>query len=137
MNGLQNDLKDQKATITFKGSISAFGTQSASSPGLSATMFQFSPLVEHFLQTITKTQPTNANLPLVVLDSSSSAPISINDNSDSYKVFPESNTIKNVTVLQSSNSQQQQPSTSHASISPYAIQPILTEHLQQVGEFSS
>uniref|UniRef100_A0A183D1S4 LSM14 domain-containing protein n=1 Tax=Gongylonema pulchrum TaxID=637853 RepID=A0A183D1S4_9BILA len=106
LNGLQNDLKDHKATITFKGSISAFGTQSASSPGVKNNI-TISLQEYHNIRNIR------------------------------IRVFPESNTIKNVTVLQSSNSQQQQPSTSHASISPYAIQPILTEHLQQVGEFSS
>lgn len=54
--------------------------------GLSATMFQFSPLVEHFLQSITKSQQTNANLPLLVLDPNAKAS-SAADTSDLFKVM--------------------------------------------------
>ncbi|MFH4978431.1 hypothetical protein AB6A40_005140 [Gnathostoma spinigerum] len=89
-NNSFNDNKDQKATITIKGSISTsistFGTQSVNSPGLSATMFQFSPLVEHFLQSITKTQQTNSSLPLLVLDSNAKTP-SATDTPDLFKVL--------------------------------------------------
>lgn len=48
-------------------------------------MFQFSPLVEHFLQSITKTQQTNSNLPLLVLDSNAKTP-SATDTPDLFKV---------------------------------------------------
>lgn len=41
----QNDTKDQKATITFKGSISTsistFGTQNVNSPGIALLIFLF------------------------------------------------------------------------------------------------
>lgn len=49
-------------------------------------MFQFSPLVEHFLQSITKSQPTNANLPLLVLDSNAKTP-NATDTPDLFKVL--------------------------------------------------
>lgn len=49
-------------------------------------MFQFSPLVEHFLQSITKSQQTNANLPLLVLDPNAKTP-SATETSDLFKVM--------------------------------------------------
>lgn len=49
-------------------------------------MFQFSPLVEHFLQSITKSQQTNANLPLLVFDPNAKTP-SATDTSDLFKVI--------------------------------------------------
>ncbi|KHN70838.1 Early growth response protein 1 [Toxocara canis] len=116
------DGKDQKATITIKGSISTsistFGTQNVNSPGLSATMFQFSPLVEHFLQSITKTQQTNSNLPLLVLDSNAKTP-SATDTPDLFKVLQDK---------KETSAHQAQPSTSQPSMTP---QPSLsTDYLQ-------
>ncbi|XGW32453.1 hypothetical protein V3C99_017194 [Haemonchus contortus] len=50
--------KNEKTTIQFKGSITTNLpvnlTSGVSSPGLSASMFQFSPMVEHFLQSLSK-----------------------------------------------------------------------------------
>ncbi|KAL6723209.1 hypothetical protein Aduo_018239 [Ancylostoma duodenale] len=50
--------KSEKTTIQFKGSITTSLpvnlTSGVSSPGLSASMFQFSPMVEHFLQSLSK-----------------------------------------------------------------------------------
>ncbi|VDL81669.1 unnamed protein product [Nippostrongylus brasiliensis] len=50
--------KSEKTTIQFKGSITTNLpvnlTSGVSSPGLSASMFQFSPMVEHFLQSLSK-----------------------------------------------------------------------------------
>ncbi|CAD6190615.1 unnamed protein product [Caenorhabditis auriculariae] len=61
-NGSENGGKSDTTTIQFKGTITAsmpvnLTTSSNSpdkSPGLTATMFQFSPMVEHFLQSLTK-----------------------------------------------------------------------------------
>uniref|UniRef100_A0A915C5L1 C2H2-type domain-containing protein n=2 Tax=Parascaris univalens TaxID=6257 RepID=A0A915C5L1_PARUN len=111
-NANHADSKDQKATITIKGSISTsistFGTQNVNSPGLSATMFQFSPLVEHFLQSITKTQQTNSNLPLLVLDSNAKTP-SATDTPDLFKVLQDK---------KDSSLHEPQPSTSQPSMVP-------------------
>ncbi|VDN03814.1 unnamed protein product [Thelazia callipaeda] len=100
-SGTQSDIKDQKTTITFKGSISTsistFGSQNVNSPGLSATMFQFSPLVEHFLQSITKSQQTNANLPLLVLDPNSKAPAAT-DAPDLFRILQENKDTGNVSA---------------------------------------
>ncbi|KAL3982625.1 Zinc-finger double domain family protein [Acanthocheilonema viteae] len=126
-NGVQNDIRDQKATITFKGSISTsistFGSPSVNSPGLSATMFQFSPLVEHFLQSITKSQQTNANLPLLVLDPNVKAP-NATDTSDLFKVFQDNKDAGNLPAAgmqQLSTSQPSVPSVSgtHQVLSDY------------------
>ncbi|KJH43701.1 zinc finger, C2H2 type [Dictyocaulus viviparus] len=50
--------KNEKTTIQFKGSITTNLpvnlASGVSSPGLSASMFQFSPMVEHFLQSLSK-----------------------------------------------------------------------------------
>ena len=48
-------------------------------------MFQFSPLVEHFLQQIAKPQQTGANLPLLVLDQNAKTP-GATDTPDLFKV---------------------------------------------------
>ncbi|VDM40364.1 unnamed protein product [Toxocara canis] len=86
--------------------------------GLSATMFQFSPLVEHFLQSITKTQQTNSNLPLLVLDSNAKTP-SATDTPDLFKVLQDK---------KETSAHQAQPSTSQPSMTP---QPSLsTDYLQ-------
>lgn len=121
-----NETKDQKATITFKGSISTsistFGAQSVNSPGLSASMFQFSPLVEHFLQSITKTQQTNSNLPLLVLDSNAKTP-SATDTPDLFKVLQDKkDSIHPIGTAQ--------PSTSHSS------QSVLSSEYLQAGRTS-
>ncbi|CAI2358237.1 unnamed protein product [Caenorhabditis sp. 36 PRJEB53466] len=47
---------------------STSGTCGVDSPGLSASMFQFSPMVEHFLQTLTN-KGTTAGLPELIVDS--------------------------------------------------------------------
>ncbi|CAJ0583870.1 unnamed protein product, partial [Mesorhabditis spiculigera] len=67
-----NGIKDEKTTIHFKGSISTnlpvnLPTINQNSPGLPASMFQFSPLVEHFLQSLTK--GTTGCLPELIVDS--------------------------------------------------------------------
>ncbi|VDK47891.1 unnamed protein product [Anisakis simplex] len=121
--------KDSKTTITIKGnistSISTFGTQNVNSPGLSATMFQFSPLVEHFLQSITKTQQTNSNLPLLVLDSNAKTP-SATDTPDLFKVLQDK---KDVTPIP--HHHHTQPSTSQPSMSSQQQSPQLaTDYLQ-------
>ncbi|VDK56755.1 unnamed protein product [Gongylonema pulchrum] len=130
-NGVQNELKDQKATITFKGSISTsistFGAQNVNSPGLSATMFQFSPLVEHFLQSITKSQQTNANLPLLVLDSSAKTP-NATDTPDLFKVFQDDKDV--ATGQQQQQQQQQQQPTSQPSTSAYSTHQVLSDYTQ-------
>ncbi|VDN56391.1 unnamed protein product [Dracunculus medinensis] len=121
----QNDTKDQKATITFKGSISTsistFGTQNVNSPGLSASMFQFSPLVEHFLQSITKSQQTGTNLPLLVLDSNAKTP-GATDTPDLFKVLRD----KKDGIIPSSSSQTSSTLCSSGS------QHVLTSEYQQV-----
>lgn len=111
-----SDQKDQKATITIKGSISTAGigslaAPSVNSPGLSASMFQFSPLVEHFLQSITKTQPSNANLPLLVLDSNAKTP-GATDTPDLFKVLQDKKDSAHPSVsTQPSTSAQSAPSS--------------------------
>jgi hypothetical protein len=72
--------KDQKATssFTFKGTISASLPASFSqvnSPGLSASIFQFSPIVEHFLQSFTR----NQNLPVLQVDARTPHPSEVPD----------------------------------------------------------
>nr|CAD2197848.1 unnamed protein product [Meloidogyne enterolobii] len=50
---------DQKLQFQIKGSISTnlpLNAQNLNSPGLSASFFQFSPIVEHFLQSFTRNQ---------------------------------------------------------------------------------
>ncbi|OZC08056.1 zinc finger, C2H2 type [Onchocerca flexuosa] len=128
-NGAQNDIRDQKATITFKGSISTsistFGSQSVNSPGLSATMFQFSPLVEHFLQSITKSQQTNANLPLLVLDPNAKAS-SAADTPDLFKVFQDNKDAVNLPA-----NGIQQLSTSQPSVSSVSgTHQVLSDYIQ-------
>ncbi|KAM3725749.1 Early growth response protein [Dirofilaria immitis] len=123
-NSAQNDIRDQKATITFKGSISTsistFGSQSVNSPGLSATMFQFSPLVEHFLQSITKSQQTNANLPLLVLDANAKA-TSATDAPDLFRVFQDNKDAVNLpaTGIQQLSTSQPSVSGTHQVLSDY------------------
>uniref|UniRef100_A0A0R3RUH6 Early growth response protein n=1 Tax=Elaeophora elaphi TaxID=1147741 RepID=A0A0R3RUH6_9BILA len=128
-NGAQNDIRDQKATITFKGSISTsistFGSQSVNSPGLSATMFQFSPLVEHFLQSITKSQQTNANLPLLVLDPNSKTP-SAADTSDLFKVFQDNKDAANLPCAGMHQLSTSQPSVS----SVCGTHQVLSDYIQ-------
>lgn len=114
-----SDQKEQKATITIKGGIStgigSLAAPSVNSPGLSASMFQFSPLVEHFLQSITKTQSSNANLPLLVLDSNAKTP-GATDTPDLFKVLQD----KKDSVHSAGSSQ---PSTSSQSaLSPDFLQ---------------
>ncbi|EFO27913.1 zinc finger protein [Loa loa] len=128
-NGIQNDIRDQKATITFKGSISTsistFGSQSVNSPGLSATMFQFSPLVEHFLQSITKSQQTNANLPLLVLDPNAKTP-NATDTTDLFKVFQDNKDAANLPATGI-----QQLSTSQSSVSSVSgSRQVLSDYIQ-------
>ncbi|KAI6240890.1 Early growth response protein 1 [Aphelenchoides fujianensis] len=67
--------KDHKttSTVTIKGSFSAnlpvpFNTQDINSPGLSASFFRFSPIVEHFLQNFTWNQTPNNQLPVLTVD---------------------------------------------------------------------
>uniref|UniRef100_A0A1I8ER02 Zinc finger protein n=3 Tax=Wuchereria bancrofti TaxID=6293 RepID=A0A1I8ER02_WUCBA len=128
-NGAQNDVRDQKATITFKGSISTsistFGSQSVNSPGLSATMFQFSPLVEHFLQSITKSQQTNTNLPLLVLDPNTKASNAA-DTSDLFKVFQDNKDASNLPVAGIQQLSTSQPSVSSVSDS----HQVLSDYIQ-------
>ncbi|CAG9538676.1 unnamed protein product [Cercopithifilaria johnstoni] len=128
-NGAQNDIRDQKATITFKGSISTsistFGSQSVNSPGLSATMFQFSPLVEHFLQSITKSQQTNTNLPLLVLDPNAKTP-SATDTSDLFKVFQDNKDAANLPAVGMQQLSTAQPSVSSVS----GTHQVLSDYIQ-------
>lgn len=66
----------QTTTIHFRGSITTTlplppVSANPSSPGLSASVFQFSPLVEHFFQSLAGSKKPNNQLPeLVVGDSS-------------------------------------------------------------------
>uniref|UniRef100_A0A915PMG9 C2H2-type domain-containing protein n=1 Tax=Setaria digitata TaxID=48799 RepID=A0A915PMG9_9BILA len=128
-NGAQNDLRDQKATITFKGSISTsistFGSQNVNSPGLSATMFQFSPLVEHFLQSITKSQQTNANLPLLVLDPSAKTPTAT-DTPDLFKVLQDNKDAGNLSTAGIQQLSSSQPSISSVS----GTHQVLSDYIQ-------
>uniref|UniRef100_A0A1I8BZC5 Uncharacterized protein n=1 Tax=Meloidogyne hapla TaxID=6305 RepID=A0A1I8BZC5_MELHA len=58
---------DQKLQFQIKGSISTnlpLNAQNLNSPGLSASFFQFSPIVEHFLQSWTR----NQGLPVLSVD---------------------------------------------------------------------
>ncbi|KAI6176950.1 Early growth response protein 1 [Aphelenchoides bicaudatus] len=81
--------KDHKTTSTFtiKGSISTnlpvpFNSQDINSPGLSASFFRFSPIVEHFLQNFTWNQ-TTSQLPVLQVDAKTPNP---NETPDLMKV---------------------------------------------------
>uniref|UniRef100_A0A915NVT0 Uncharacterized protein n=1 Tax=Meloidogyne floridensis TaxID=298350 RepID=A0A915NVT0_9BILA len=59
INSSQSAKTDQKLQFQIKGSISTnlpLNAQNLNSPGLSASFFQFSPIVEHFLQSFTRNQ---------------------------------------------------------------------------------
>ncbi|KAI6235402.1 Early growth response protein 1 [Aphelenchoides besseyi] len=81
--------EDHKTTTTFtiKGSMSTklpvpFNTQDINSPGLSASFFRFSPIVEHFLHNLTWSQTGNS-LPVLTVDAKTPNP---NDTPDLMKV---------------------------------------------------
>uniref|UniRef100_A0A915DLR6 C2H2-type domain-containing protein n=1 Tax=Ditylenchus dipsaci TaxID=166011 RepID=A0A915DLR6_9BILA len=97
-------MKDQKTTFTIKGSIStnlpvSFNAQNSliNSPGLSASIFQFSPIVEHFLQSHFL---RNQSLPVLHVDAKTPNP---NDTPDLMKVMQMQEGEKKVEGLLNSN----------------------------------
>uniref|UniRef100_A0A1I7TMX8 Early growth response protein n=1 Tax=Caenorhabditis tropicalis TaxID=1561998 RepID=A0A1I7TMX8_9PELO len=65
--------KTKPEELKIKTSEGGTVTVGVDSPGLSASMFQFSPMVEHFLQTLTNKGTATSSLPELVVDAKTPA----------------------------------------------------------------